>query len=320
MGRRRKRDKDLPPRVYLRHGAYYFVDHGGRWHHLGRDKREALRRYADVATVPQAVSLGAWMDRYLREIVPRKGQRTQRDNAAEMERLRSVFGDMLPDEVRPGDIYRYIDARGAPTRANREIALLSHLYTQLIRWEVVEHNPCRGIERNRERPRQRYVTDEEFWAVHDIAAPVLQLGMRLAVLTGVRLGRMLSLRREHVTDDGLMVPATKGGRPLLVEWTPELRDVVDGLERLRAVASVYLVARRDGQPYTRDGWQSMWTRTRDRALAEGLIAEPFSWHDLRAKAGSEAGDEELLGHQDMRVLRRHYQRAPRRVRPNRVER
>ena len=50
-----------------------------------------------------------------------------------------------------------------------------------------------------------------------------------------------------------------------------------------------------------------------RALEEGLVAERLTFHDIRAKAGSDSEDESLLGHQVTWTLRRRYKRKPLRV-------
>lgn len=306
--------------MYLRHGTYYFVDLSGIWHRLGRELRDALRAYADHVALPQSITLGSHMDRYVREVIPTKAKRTQDDNHTEMENLRAVFGHMLPDEIRPSDIYAYVDARGAPTRARRERSLLSHLYTKLIEWGVVESNPCREVRLGGEKPRERYVTDKEFWAVHDQAPRVLQLVMEFIVMTGLRPGTVLALRREQLTVDGILVPRVKRGRPLLIERTPDLKAVTDELLRLREIKSVYVICNRDGQRYTYSGFDAMRKRAVAKALAAGTLKQSWSLHDLRRKTGSEAEDDELLGHMDERTLRRHYQVAPRRVRPHRIAR
>ena len=56
-------------------------------------------------------------------------------------------------------------------------------------------------------------------------------------------------------------------------------------------------------------------RLMKKALAEGSLKERYTFHDLRGKTGSESEDERLLGHNDTRTLRRHYQRKPMRVTP-----
>lgn len=40
VGRKRKTNKDLPQRVYLRNGTYWWVHPSGKWHKLGRTKAE----------------------------------------------------------------------------------------------------------------------------------------------------------------------------------------------------------------------------------------------------------------------------------------
>ncbi|CAM3451811.1 hypothetical protein BOSP111201_05645 [Bordetella sputigena] len=46
MGRKRKDSSlGLPPRVYMRHGAFYYVHPtDSRWEHIGTDYREACKR------------------------------------------------------------------------------------------------------------------------------------------------------------------------------------------------------------------------------------------------------------------------------------
>jgi hypothetical protein len=54
MGRRRANpDSGLEPRVYPKHGAFYYVHRDGRWEHLGKDK-DAANRKAKVSTIPTA--------------------------------------------------------------------------------------------------------------------------------------------------------------------------------------------------------------------------------------------------------------------------
>lgn len=48
MGRKRTIHSDLPKRLYLRHGAYYYVECDGRWNNLGRDRTVALKRVAAI--------------------------------------------------------------------------------------------------------------------------------------------------------------------------------------------------------------------------------------------------------------------------------
>jgi len=57
-------------------------------------------------------------------------------------------------------LHRTISKR-APYHANRVLALLSKMFSLAIRWGWRADNPCRGIERNQEQKRKRYLSGDE---------------------------------------------------------------------------------------------------------------------------------------------------------------
>jgi hypothetical protein len=57
----------------------------------------------------------------------------------------------------------------------------------------------------------------------------------------------------------------------------------------------------------------MWNRVMRKHIENG--GEHFTYHDIRAKAGSETEDDQLLGHDDPRTMKRHYKRRPLKVKP-----
>jgi hypothetical protein len=129
-----------------------------------------MARWAELLPATGAKSgvdttVGELLDRYLLEVVPSKAERAQKDNRQEIRFLRAFFGSMELPAVSTATVAEYIAARAArtaKTRSNREIALLSHAFNKAILWGLVERNPCSipGI-RNREKARDRYVTDIE---------------------------------------------------------------------------------------------------------------------------------------------------------------
>jgi integrase len=58
-----------------------------------------------------------------------------------------------------------------------------------------------------------------------------------------------------------------------------------------------------------EGFTTAWQRLQRKAAQNGL-QERFTFHDLRAKAGSEALDWRLLGHTDRRLFEKIYNRLP----------
>lgn len=317
MGRKRTHDHHLPSRVYRRSGTYYYVSADGCWIRLGRTEAELYRRLADILDAPPAAGMATLLDRYAAEVLPTKAAKTQHEQRAYLALLRRVFGQMEPGAILPRNIARYLDERGkvAPVAANREISLLSHVFRKAIRWGIAAINPCTGVERNHETPRDRYVTDAEFAAVYQRAPAHLQILMDLAYLTGQRQQDLLGLRLADLIDDGILFQQRKTGARLCVVWSDALRAVVDRARTRHAVASVWLVATPHGQRYTSGAVQAAWYRLIAECVAAGVVGERFTFHDLRAKARSDGDDKGLLGHADPAKMARTYQRTPVRVKP-----
>ncbi|MDE2101215.1 MAG: tyrosine-type recombinase/integrase [Patescibacteria group bacterium] len=320
MGRKRVHDRHLPRRMYQRRGAYYFVRADGKWEPLGRDYGIALKLWAErTGAKPEASirTLADAFDRYLLEVVPKKAPKTQRGNRQQFKRLRVVFGTMRPDDLRAVHAYQYLDKLAAtPVAANLEMALLKHVCRYLVRWGVLERHPLRDVQMLPRHHRDRDVQPDEFRAVYALASTRMQCAMELAVLTGLREGDILALRRDSVTADGLLVTTHKTGKRLLFEMTSALSSVIERLKALHGrVASIPLFTGRRGQALTSGGFQSEWKRLMTDATRHGI--ERFHFHDLRAMAAAESADPvKLLGH-DSPTTTKIYLRRPVRVQPTR---
>ena len=334
---RRSENKSLPARWRFKHGAYYYRVPPGQeaqWDgrkefRLGADLAKAYHHWADrIRTAGEARTIGELLDRYALQVLPRKAPTTQREQKAGIGRLRAVFGDMPIDSLRPVHVYQYLDRRGkvASTGVLREVEVLSHAYTKAVEWGLVEDHPIRGkVRRTHPKPRTRYIEDWELLAALKVASPMLQAYLRIKLLTGLRRGDLLRLQLRNIRDDGIHVTTRKTGRPIIYEWSDELRRAVD-LARgaRRKVYGLFLFATRDGQPYIRpdgsaNGWDSLWQRFIRRVLDKTEVQERFTEHDLRAKCASDAESLEraceLLAHADTGTTRRFYRRRPERIRP-----
>lgn len=226
----------LPERVYFKHGAYYYVTLEKKWIHLGRTEETALAEYSRIASAPDALStMSRVFTKYMLEVIPLKAERTQADNLKELANLRAVFGEMRPTDIKPRHISQYLSVRTAKVRGNREVALLSHIFKKALNWGVVEVNPCHGIERNEEAPRDRLVTDQELTTFKTHCPTWLQQYLDLKYLTGLRQGDLLRLTKSSVTERGLELQIRKSGRGVrrrgmsrvIFNMTPELRRVLD---------------------------------------------------------------------------------------------
>ena len=327
MGRKIKSSTHLPERMYLHKGTYYLVNKDSKWLNLGKSLTSAIAEYHRLVPSQTSIkTMGELIDRYMIEISPTKAESTYKGEIQEAKLLRAAFGEMYPKDVTPVVIYEYMDFRSqtAPVRVNREVALLSHMFKKAMRWGLVESNPCRDVERNPERPRHRYVTDDELLAFKSIVPEWLSLYIDLKSLTGLRQTDMLSLRFDSFIEDGLLTGMSKTekrtGKKYLFEWSDQLRATLDKIQQLPGkVKSLYLFSNRKGQPYTGDGFRSIWHNWMVKALDRELLSERFQERDIRKKTASDVELEHaqlLLGHESVKTTIRNYRLLPIKVKPS----
>lgn len=327
MARPREKRSGLPECVYKKHGAYYFVK-GGKWTRLGTTEQEMYKALAQLkGEVKGEPGMKRLFDRYEKEVLAKKHQKTKDVQEAQLVLLRKIFERMEPGAVLPKHIAQYLDKRGAtaPVAANREIALLSHVFKKAIRWGILSINPCTGVERNDEEPRDRYVQDWEFAAVYQRASAHLQIIMDLAYITGQRQADILAIRLSDLTDEGILFKQAKTKMKLCVEWSPALEAVVERAKaQKKEIQSLYLISNKKGQKYTSSGIQTAWqrlmvdcmaTEDKDGNKIEPVITERFTFYDIRAKARSDGEDKRLLGHANPEKMARTYQRKAVKVKP-----
>jgi integrase len=323
MGRKRTKNTHLPRRMYLRRGAYYFCHPvTDEWHPLGRDLEAAFAAYGKlVSGTWQGQTMGQAIDRYRTEILPlKRSAQTRTDQAKQLERLKEVFGEMPPDKITAQHCYQYLDARSAsPVAAKHEMSLLGHVFAKAIRWGAATRNPVRTLERSAKSKRTRYITDAEYAAVYALASPRMQVAMELALLTGQRRGDLLTLKRSQLTDEGIVFKQSKTGAGVLVEWTDELRKVIDRAKATKPqIPGEYLLRKRNGRAYSARGFSAIWQRLMAKAMKPGkngeppALAERFTFHDLRAKCASDIKALEdaatLLGHASSNTTKSVYRR------------
>ena len=153
-----------------------------------------------------------------------------------------------------------------------------------MRWGWCDHNPCRGVRRHAEKPRDRYITDDELSRLRKAAGPQWQCIIDMAYATALRRGDLMTLRLADIGPEGLSVVQQKTKAKLLYTMTPELRALLDRVRRLhRRVGTLLLFATRTGQAYSESGWESSWRRIREKAGVKDI-----HFHDIRHRAITDA--------------------------------
>lgn len=288
MGRPRTRNFDLPPRVTARRLKskilYYYCKRDGGRIPLGADPAEMRRRWAELETgIVDARLMSHVLGRYRREALAAKAFRTQKENTRQLVTLGKAFGHLSIEQVQPVHVRQYLDRRSKKIAANREIALLSHVWNWAREQGLTARpNPCAGVRKNKERRREQYATDAAYKAVWQAAPDWLRDAMDLALLTSQRPGDVLKMTRQDIHDGCLWVRQGKTGQRVGVEVRGELARVVKRLGA-RQIASIYLV-NDNGQPVT------IWKLDHAFAAARKAAGHDWQFRDLRAKAVTDEKD------------------------------
>jgi len=318
VGRRRKTDRHLPQRVYFRRGAHYYVTRDGKWLPLGKGYSDALIELAKIlGSQAPAHTMEQVIAKYEADELAVKAAKTQRNRRHDFKMLKKVFGHMSAEDIEAHHVWTYWKTRGKGEQARHEIRTLSAVLTFARRIGALKRpNPCFGLQLPGSVARDRYVTDEEYLLVRDVAQPMVGYAMDLALLGGMDRATILKLERRHWTGNGFQFERDKTGALQLIEANEEMRLTVQAILRERPQLRRALICNRVGKPYTPDGFETQWQRTMKKAMSAGL-KERFHFHDLRAKSASDAdSDQEAadrLGHADVKLTRKVYRRLPRRA-------
>jgi integrase len=248
-----------------------------------RDEAKRLKRSIDGGADPvgdllrgrAAPTVADLCARFLADYMPRKRVSTQHSYKQQIGAdIIPALGSRKVAAVSSDDLdalHRKISAR-APTHANRTLALLSRLFSLAVRWGMRTDNPVRGIERNPEHKRHRYLTSAELERLTVALTKLRDQGaanaVRLLLLTGARRGELLAARWADIdliggvwvkpgatTKQGTLhrVPLSKAASTLLAgmkqqattEWLfPAPRggrhrtDIDDAWEALRLAAAI----------------------------------------------------------------------------------
>jgi integrase len=188
-----------------------------------RNEAKRLRRLVDSGADPlgeqqeqrEAPTMTDLIARFEREHLPRKRASTIKDYRGMLKKhVRPHFGKFTKvGDVAYADIdalHRKITASGSTYVANRCVAMLSKMFSLAIKWQMRTDNPCRGIERNAEIKRKRYLSADELKRLTQALAetPDKQFVniIMLLVLTGARKSEVLGMRWADLvlaTDKGV---------------------------------------------------------------------------------------------------------------------
>jgi integrase len=287
---------------------------------LIRDGKDpAAERAADKA----APTLGELAQRYMAEYAERRKKPRTIEEDRRLLRLHVLpaLGHLQVRAITKAELARFhASLHATPVAANRALALLSSMlgWAERVGERSDGSNPCRHVDRNPEKGRERLISAEELARLGEALDQAEAAGIadwrpvaivRLLMFTGARLSEVLGLRWAWISSGVARLPDSKTGAKTLFLPAPALEVLAD-LPHFAANEHV-IPGDRPGAPFV--GIQRPWQRIRERAGLGDLRL-----HDLRhgfASAGVAAGESlfivgKLLGHRQSRTTERYAHLAP----------
>lgn len=252
MPRPRKTNTHLPPCVYPKHGAYWYVKKGV-WTRLPIEGpstlKTALEAYALIHEAPTDGTMPALIDETLAFMALRKPPlsvntlKQYRDAAKILKRKLKQFN---PDQVRKKHVAGIkVSMVKTPNMCNRCLSFLRQVFDYALEQERpgLEDNPADHVKRYAEGRRTQLPTMVQHNALVAVGgtAKMPRIGARQKVifdllrLTGQRIIDVLHLENSDCADDlpGIAFDPQKTGKPFYAQWTPELREVITRARTLR---------------------------------------------------------------------------------------
>ena len=283
------------------------------------DPLERRRRESEAPAMNDALA------KFFSETVPERiaagrfSERTAREYAKHARRyVGPALGCMRVAKVNRHDVERFAATlANRPSQRNRVLAFVSRLFTLAERWEWrPQHtNPVRGIERGREEPRRRILSEHELAVLSralkeaEASRPVSVAAIRVAALTGLRISEVIAMQWDDIDlcSGRVHLPSTKTG--------PRVHDLPTA-----ALALVVACPRINDWVFTYGRSAPVTYRTVRQHFSEVVAKAGLKnvrLHDLRrtlitvAAASGEGAFviRGLLGHATMQIAARYVQEA-----------
>ena len=270
----------------------------------------------------ESVTVAQGIHRFFEEFCPNRIQngrmtpRTVQDYGKQAARyLIPAIGKLDIDEVERSHIENMVKPL-RPVLRNRVLALASRIFRyfedQGLRQQY--SNPCRAVERSREEPRDRTLASAELFALGKALTrvdidPVKRAAIHIAMLTGLRISEVISLRWDCIDFDAgnVLLPSTKTGRRV----HPLSKAALDVLKGLPTV-SAYVFCINPPKPVGYSAVRQAFLR-----VAESAGLRDVRLHDLRRTFMTRAAESgipshtlrDLLGHKTAIMADRYVRRA-----------
>ena len=178
-------------------------------------------------------------ERYVEQYAKRHNKSWSQPDRLVRRYLLPKWGKLQATTISRADVKAIMAAIAAPILANQVLAAASAIFSWAVKQEVLAANPCRGVDRNAVKSRERILADSEvpkFWTAFEDAGLLMSSGLKVILLTGQRPGEVAHMRREHIRDgwwempgapvSELGWPGTKNGEGHRVWLSAPVKEII----------------------------------------------------------------------------------------------
>lgn len=306
-----------------------------RW--LAKTESEIREGRHFKASEAKKHTLGEMVDRYIKDVIPRKPQnQTYLNNqVAQLQWWKDKLGDYLLSDMsaaliaeKRDELLREQTCRGKlrnPATVVRYMAALSHAFSMAVKeWGWLEDSPIRKVNKPKEsKGRVRYLNDQERSTLLEVCRqhknPFLYPIVVLALSTGMRQGEIMQLKWQDVdlNRNRITLHKTKNGDRRVVPLVGLAKELLSGLKLPNCLGEHLIfsseIRGRRRLNESNDTTKPLYIRTAWESAIKAAGIKDFRFHDLRHSAASylamngatitEIG--EVLGHKTLQMVKRY---------------
>ena len=187
-------------------------------------------------------------------------------------------------------LYHKVGENNGKYAANRMLALIRVVFNKAIIWGLKKNNPALGIQKFKEKSRDRFIQPDElprfFKSLDEELNDVAKCYIYMSLYTGARKNNVLAMKWKEVnfTTNQWRIPDTKNNESLtlpLIKQAMEVLEYMKQYQKCNDIQTKYVFYSQTSKSGHFEEPKSAWKRILKRANIENLRL-----HDIRRTLGS----------------------------------
>lgn len=200
---------------------------------------------------------------------------TQRDYNRILDRIDHQFGaapiDLFEDRRMRREIIEWRDQwRGQPRTADKATVTMATVLGWAVHNALLTVNVAAGINHLHTADKSDHVWEDRHWQAFADAPAHLMQALRLASMTGLRLGDLVRLDWSQVSEISIVLTTRKRKKRAVIPMVRDLREFLDNIEGDQGA----VLRNSRGQPWTESGLGTVFQRNKPEGFDRTI-------HDLR---------------------------------------